>query len=218
MKTRRREPSPRRTDHRVRVGRARSSRTRSLLLEAALEVFAEKGPDAPVIDDFARAAGVSRGTVYSHFATVAALLAATSVWTVGSAVRAIDQAMARDLAPAARVSLGLRLFLARARAEPRWARFVARTWALGHLDPLRRDLRAGHAAGAFRYRRIDVALDVVTGALRQALFRLADGDVPAAYADEVVGLCLQALGVPPAVVARASREPLRDVPWVRPEA
>ena len=47
----------RRGDHRTRVGRERSARTETRILEAALGVFADMGPDAPKIDDFVRAAG-----------------------------------------------------------------------------------------------------------------------------------------------------------------
>ena len=39
------------------------------IIEAALRVFAEKGPDVAVIDDFIHAAGVARGTFYNHFRT-----------------------------------------------------------------------------------------------------------------------------------------------------
>ncbi|MEY2866979.1 MAG: hypothetical protein RIQ43_1005, partial [Pseudomonadota bacterium] len=53
-------------DHRTRVGQERSNRTRLRILEAAMRVFAEKGPDAPVIQDFIIAADMSRGTFYNY--------------------------------------------------------------------------------------------------------------------------------------------------------
>ena len=37
---------------RLRVGQERSARTENRILEAALRVFAERGPGAPIIDDF----------------------------------------------------------------------------------------------------------------------------------------------------------------------
>lgn len=45
----------------------RGARTRQLLLDAALEQFAQKGFHATVVDDIARAAGVSRATLYQYF-------------------------------------------------------------------------------------------------------------------------------------------------------
>ena len=81
-------------DHRTRVGRERRARTESRIVEAALHVFAERGPDAPVIDEFVRAAGVSRGTFYNHFESVEELLHATSAWTTRQVVQSVE----RDLA------------------------------------------------------------------------------------------------------------------------
>jgi AcrR family transcriptional regulator len=45
----------------------RGARTRQLLLDAALEQFAQQGFHATVVDDIARAAGVSRATLYQYF-------------------------------------------------------------------------------------------------------------------------------------------------------
>ena len=79
----------RKVDHRTRVGEERSARTETRILEAALRVFAERGPDAPVIDEFVQAAGISRGTFYNYFDSVEALLRATSEWTTREVVEAI---------------------------------------------------------------------------------------------------------------------------------
>ncbi|MDT5091438.1 MAG: hypothetical protein QOH60_801 [Mycobacterium sp.] len=47
----------------------RVEHTRSLLVDAAEEVFAEKGFMAASLDDIARAAGYTKGAIYKHFAT-----------------------------------------------------------------------------------------------------------------------------------------------------
>ncbi len=56
----------------------RLERTRSLLLDAAEAVFAEKGFIAATIDDIAKAAGYSKGAVYKYFSTKEDLFLATS--------------------------------------------------------------------------------------------------------------------------------------------
>lgn len=61
-----REPAPRRRDAR---------RNRELLVEAAHEVFAEQGLEAP-LDVIARRAGVGNATLYRHFPTRADLVVA----------------------------------------------------------------------------------------------------------------------------------------------
>lgn len=45
----------------------RGARTRQQLLDAALDQFAQRGFHATVVDDIARAAGVSRATLYQYF-------------------------------------------------------------------------------------------------------------------------------------------------------
>uniref|UniRef100_UPI003ECC41D9 TetR/AcrR family transcriptional regulator n=1 Tax=Cupriavidus necator TaxID=106590 RepID=UPI003ECC41D9 len=72
-------PPERFTHHRTAIGQAQRAKTRAWIIECAIPVFAERGPDSPVIDDFAKAAGISRGTFYTYFKTTGELLdAATS--------------------------------------------------------------------------------------------------------------------------------------------
>ena len=56
----------------------RLEHTRSLLLDAAEEVFAEKGFMAATLDDIAHAAGYTKGAIYKHFATKEDLFLAAS--------------------------------------------------------------------------------------------------------------------------------------------
>jgi AcrR family transcriptional regulator len=56
----------------------RLEHTRSLLLDAAEDVFAEKGFLAAKLDDIAHAAGYTKGAIYKHFATKEELFLAVS--------------------------------------------------------------------------------------------------------------------------------------------
>lgn len=56
----------------------RLEHTRTLLLDAAEEVFAEKGFTAATLDDIASAAGYTKGAIYKHFATKEDLFLAVS--------------------------------------------------------------------------------------------------------------------------------------------
>jgi AcrR family transcriptional regulator len=56
----------------------RLERTRSLLLDAAEHVFAEKGFIPATLDDIAKAAGYSKGAIYKYFATKEDLFLAAS--------------------------------------------------------------------------------------------------------------------------------------------
>ncbi len=182
------------TNHRTRVGHARSARTGSHILQSSLGVFADLGPDAPKIDDFVRAAGISRGTFYNHFQSVEELLAATSEWmtrdlleTIGSALTGID-------GPVLRFGVGLRLFFAKASSDPTWSRFVARVWKVRGFDLPARDIERGVRLGVFNVPGTAVARDLIFGAVREALSKLGDDAMPANYGPQMAELCLQALG------------------------
>ena len=56
----------------------RLEHTRSLLLDAAEEVFAEKGFASATLDDIARTAGYTKGAIYKHFAAKEDLFLALS--------------------------------------------------------------------------------------------------------------------------------------------
>ena len=56
----------------------RLEHTRSLLLDAAEEVFAEKGFTPATLDDIARAAGYTKGAIYKHFGAKEDLFLAVS--------------------------------------------------------------------------------------------------------------------------------------------
>lgn len=56
----------------------RLEHTRTLLLDAAEDVFAEKGFTTATLDDIAHAAGYTKGAIYKHFATKEDLFLAVS--------------------------------------------------------------------------------------------------------------------------------------------
>lgn len=183
------------TNHRTRVGRQRRARTETRILEAAIDVFGRMGPDAPKIDDFVAAAGISRGTFYNHFDSVNALLTATSEWMTRELIHTIEHALEGIEGPALRFGVGLRLFLAKAQTDRIWARFVGRVWSMGGLEFPRRDLEEGLRTGIFSAPNPTVVRDLLFGTVRQALVRIGSERVPASYGDEMTQLCLRALGV-----------------------
>jgi AcrR family transcriptional regulator len=52
----------------------RKAETRSLLLEAGLKVFADRGFDLATLDDVARAAGFTKGAIYRQFPSKGAFM------------------------------------------------------------------------------------------------------------------------------------------------
>jgi AcrR family transcriptional regulator len=201
------------SDHRTRVGRERRARTRAAILEAAFRVFAQKGPDAPVIDDFIRAAGVARGTFYNHFRTTDELFVATSQWLEDNFMRAIDADLAAIEDPVARLASGVRLWLARSREEPALCGFIVRNRHRGRLVEriLGGDLRGGARAGRLGVERRDTARDLVVGAIREAMGRMMDGPVSRGYVDELARAILRGLGIDEGEIDRLCALPLPGI-------
>jgi len=113
-------------NHRVRVGAQRREKTRLKLLESALAVFAEKGPDEAVIEDFIAAAGVSRGTFYNHFRTTGELLLALSSSMSDEVLAIVDPIVLQVDDPVARFATGTRLYMHMALRYPLWGSFITR--------------------------------------------------------------------------------------------
>ncbi|HEX7465938.1 MAG TPA: TetR/AcrR family transcriptional regulator [Usitatibacter sp.] len=202
----------RKPDHRTRVGRERSARTETRILEAALGVFADMGPDAAKIDDFVVAAGISRGTFYNHFQSVEELLEATSQWTTRELIETIEAALEGIEGPALRFGLGLRLFFAKAQADPVWSRFVARVWKLGGIELPGRDLEQGFRLAVFRAPSAQAASDVLFGGVREALLRIGTERTSAAYGAQMTEMCLQAIGTESRRMAAVLKHELPSFP------
>src|SRR5262245_2418505 len=56
------------------VRQRRKAETRSLLLEAGLKVFADRGFDLATLDDVAQAAGFTKGAIYRQFPSKGAFM------------------------------------------------------------------------------------------------------------------------------------------------
>ena len=74
---------------------------REALIDAALELVRERGPDAFTLREVARRAGVSHAAPYRHFSDRAALLAAAAERTYAALVTEITQAAGDESTPRA---------------------------------------------------------------------------------------------------------------------
>lgn len=188
-------------NHRTIVGQSRRNKTRARIIEAALHVFAEKGPDAPVIDDFIKASGIARGTFYNYFNNTAELLLATSDWLADDVANAIEGELLQIKDPVMRHGIGIRLWMQKAKSDPAWCRFVATVWfqqGFAIEGPLR-DIRLGIKTGGFSCPSAECGWDMTLGTMRQAMIRLLKEPklIKKDYADQIVDIILQGLGASP---------------------
>jgi AcrR family transcriptional regulator len=199
-------------NHRTIVGNRRRAITETKIIRAAVQVFAEQGLDAPVIDDFIKAAGIARGTFYNYFKSTDELLRATSDLLSEELISLIDKEIRSLKDPALRYGVGTRLWMRWAEGNPLWCRFIARVWNSVKYEKPFQDIREGIRKKVFVAPDAYVAWDVISGAIRQAMFRIGEGSVRRNYGDAVVQLCLQALGVSAKTTAEIMAFELPEVP------
>ncbi len=201
-------------NHRTVVGRHRRAVTKKKIISAAVKVFANQGLDSPVIDDFIKAAGIARGTFYNYFKSTDELLRATSEALSNEQMKLINKMVDRfGKDPVIRFGVGLRIWLRWVQADLSRCRFLARvglTNSASYKIPFR-DIREGIRKKMLVAPNAYAAWDVIYGAIRQAMFKISEGNVHQNYSDEVVQLCLQALGTRSEVITEIMTAPLNDI-------
>lgn len=134
------------------------SETRRRVLDAAFEVFAERGIAASSLNDVAAAAGLTKGAVYSSFDgkddLVLALMEEHAMARVTAGLTTF--AATEDLADAL-TQVGA-LLVDAMRADAAWHRLLAEYFALSAHDPVRRE--------ALRHRRQEARDAVARGLTR----------------------------------------------------
>ena len=157
-----RSPAARRLTPAAAAGEPRGARrkrqTRSRLLEAALQLMAEKGMEGVAINEITEAADVGFGSFYNHFESKEAIHAALVDWVFEGFADAMDRLVSGISDPAEVISVSVRRTLLRARGEPVWGRFLMReglsprAMDRGLGRRLLRDMKRGITA-----RRFDIA-------------------------------------------------------------
>jgi AcrR family transcriptional regulator len=198
---------------RARPSRARE-RTRTLLIDAALRVFARKGAGASAIHEIAAEAGVANGTFYNYFRTREELLEAASMRLVERFFQDITDSAVTIGDPAERVAIGTRRFILQALRDPTWGAALLRVWAstpmvIEHTAaPVVIDLRAGRRRRRFAFKNEQAAIDLVSGSVLSAMRTVLEGRAGEEHATEVAAMILRGLGIAPGEAAEIVQRPL----------
>ena len=205
-------------NYQSRVGALRREKTRNRLIETALAVFAEKGPDAVIIDDFIAAAHIARGTFYNYFRTTNDLLAAVVGEASDEVLRVIDPIAQQQADPAQRVIVGSRLYIAIAVRYPLWGAFIIRTGAQrgarGQLldKYLARDLQAAMDTGRFKVGNIAVARNIALGSIMYGIETLLSEQAPDDYVEQAMFSLLRAFGIGAREARKMASAPIAECP------
>ena len=199
----------------VQTGIEKRKRTRVELVAAAFRVFADKGLEAPVIDDFIIASGLSRGTFYNHFKTREEILKAVAdelAWEINDRILPVLKPL-KD--PAERICASLLCFIGMA-AEDR-----TRGWILVRMIPVvggplndrmrrhaRNDIKRGVDKGRFQIDSISATLDLGLGMAAMVIRSILAKRVPADYARTAVAMFMRSLGIESEEARRLAAMPL----------
>lgn len=164
------------------IGADKRTRTRSALIDSAIQVFAEEGLDDARISKITSLAGMANGTFYNHFRDKDELAAAAASAIVSEIAAAQDDAMAGVDRASTRVVLGSAHFIDAATDNPAWAQILVdqqhRVTVFDRATRfLRADIEAGIEQGQFSVTPDDLLLKQI-GALIVVAIRMTldDGD------------------------------------------
>ena len=176
-------------------------RTRALLLDAAMRVFARKGVGATAIHEITAEAGVANGTFYNYFRTREEIAEAVSTRLAERLQEEIAESYREVADPAERLAIGCRRFILKAVRDPDWGAAAIRVSTTSDFSkrvtaPVLADLRAGRRNKRFRYTDEAAALDLVLGSVLAGIRSVIDGRAKETHAAVLVAHILRGLGVP----------------------
>lgn len=171
---------------------------------AAMKLFAERGVTKVSISELAAAAGMARGTIYTHVSDVDGLFEEVAAQLAHEMTERLVANFAGIDDPAIRQSIGVRQYIRRAHEEPLWGRFISRfglspalLQALLASDP-RADLLAGVESGRYRIGRdqIPAMVGLLAGGTLAAMLPVLDGHITwRDIGSDTAELLLLALGI-----------------------
>lgn len=150
---------------------------------AAMKLFAERGVIKVTISELAGAAGMARGTIYSHVPNVDSLFEDVAAQLAREMIERVVAGFAGLADPAQRLAIGVRQYIRRAHEEPLWGRFMSRfglnpalTQALHDTDPIA-DFEAGIASGRYRvaHDQLPAMVSLLAGTTLAAMLPVLDG-------------------------------------------
>ncbi len=193
------------------------AQTRARLLQAAGEVFAERGYDRASLDDVAAAAGLTKGAVYSSFAGKDELFYALMTERIGERLTLVAEAVERQSRPETMTSDAGSGLMGLISSQVDWHLLFIEFWARAVRDPSLREEFARHRRAAreviarfLEQQAAQVGVDLPAPAdqLAVAVLALSNGIAIEHLADPenidpstlgvILSLLLQGLGAPTA--------------------
>jgi AcrR family transcriptional regulator len=171
---------------------------------AAMQLFAERGVTKVNISELAAAAGMARGTIYSHVPDIDGLFEDVAGQLAREMTERVVSGFAGVADPAQRLAIGVRQYIRRAHEEPSWGRFMSRFGlspavmrAVMSSEALR-DFEVGVASGRYRVKpaQLPAMVALLAGSTLAAMQPVLDGHATwREIGSDTAELLLRALGI-----------------------
>jgi len=203
------------------------SQARGRIHAAAMQLFAERGVTRVNISELAEAAGMARGTIYSHVTDIDSLFEEVAAELAHDMTARVVASFAGISDPARRLAIGVRQFIRRAHEEPLWGRFVSRfglsdpTWQEVQATAPFADVVAGIESGRYRISRdqVPAMVSLIAGGTLAAMQPVLQGHCTwREIGADTAELMLVALGLShkeARELARSELPPLLNMPRSR---
>jgi AcrR family transcriptional regulator len=181
---------------------------------AAMKLFAESGVTKVSISELATAAGMARGTIYSHVPDVDRLFEDVAGQLAHEMTERVVAGFAGISDPAQRLAIGVRQYIRRAHEEPLWGRFMSRFGLSPAVmqsvmsSAALSDFEAGIASGRYRGTpaQIPAMVALLAGSTLAAMLPVLDGHGTwREVGSDTAELLLRALGVEAEEARRLAR-------------
>lgn len=195
-------------------GHKKKARTKQLLIDTALSIYADIGVNALTLQDLAEKANVSNGTIYNYFKTRDDVLEAVGMTLANDFSDAVTQASANIHSGIQRVAIGIRMFINKAIQDKDWAKALINVI---HLDDRMRstvannivnDLELAKKEGSIHFKDRHIAVTFIMSATIGALISITEGHVIEDHDVILTEMILTGLGAEPQQAYAIAQLPL----------
>lgn len=188
---------------RKQIGAKRRAKTKQILINAGYKLFGRGVTTHVRLDEICKAANISRGTFYNHYASVDAYVSELSGVLTLEFDRAVNAVFPQLGSPGEFSAAALRYYMHAARQKPEWGWALINT-AKGPLgfgpqifDRARRVIEMGVASGELNVGCVDVGRDILLGSGFMGMQIVLSGEPRADYPEANTYCVLLALGATP---------------------
>lgn len=195
-------------------GHKKKARTKQLLIDTALSIYAEIGVNALTLQDLAEKAHVSNGTIYNYFKTREEVLEAVGIALANDFSHAVTHASINIHSGIQRVAIGIRMFMNKALQDQDWAKALINVI---HLDDRMRtavannilnDLELAKKEGSVNFKNSHIAVTFIMSATIGALISITEGNSIKDHDIVLTEMVLTGLGAAPDQAAIIAQLPL----------